>query len=1250
MTEAQYDVEIAGRGFLVDTAGDVPPLTHRTIPLLRRQFDTSSQAGEASLNPEGPWRRTIETWHRGAGQVDQDGSDSREGQFFESGNVDPWTKGEVRPSRTFAYVAPRASTLVSAGDHVFSVDGNVISKWSSAGALVSSYSFPGNSDGAISSMAWDGFSIFFAAVGTQVGTWRIRDDFSTSATRFVAEPGGLWYVNNRLIMTRNAAQSTLHDLSSVSYSATLETLPTAFASTRNTDLWRDLADGQGWIYAASGDGSVFKTKVKDDGSGLEVPSVAATMPSGETVVSMLGYLGFVVMGTTKGYRLAIQGSDGSLVVGASFAPSAGIKNMVAYDRFIWGTHDSGGSIIRVDLSILNDTTPAFAIESTGVGGTAGAANRGALALADDVIFANAATPGLARASVIPASDGYVTTGAIDFGLTSDKIVRGLVADVASGAVTFDVITDELTYTIGTATATSGTLASPFDIRGSAFTVKATLSSDAVLRSFTLLAFPTGIHTDQITVPLIVSQQMVQASGDHIFGQPSEDVYDQLAFLRALRDTGNFVTYKERGVSYTVQVTGVDWLARDTTDDRYTFEGTAVLTLKTLGVVGSAVVITAPNAISTVSVVDGIESASLAWALPYSGGAPISHHELRYSTDGGVSWSTPTSTGSALPSATVTSLTDGVVYLVQVRAVNSEGAADWSPSATMTPGSSDVGPANTVAPTIAGTATVGSTLTSTLGTWTGTPTPTLTRQWQSDGVDISGATGATYVISATYVGEDITLEVSADNGVGAPVTATSNTIGPVTSPVATVVADRIIDGYRVTNYVDLSLTTGTTYYVNPVGGSDSNSGLSTGAAFQTLQRAIDVSQGQGTRPLIRHAPGTYTNPPVVQMKGNGGPGNWAQITSYDDVSMVKYVYTSSANANRYNFYMPNGASYWRVNLFHLDGLAIQGATLGANQWAGWERGFVGLNYLYPSGTPQTAHHFVTANCIAEGFPIGFNAININQVAALGCVARYNAWWYGEGGSGISFDSMFEVNQTDWIRVERGRNHSIWISGNICHGNESRVPFVFDELPYDWASDGNGIIVGDNARGTRLAGGIFDENVLIDRNLCFDNGGRGVNVYATDNVDVINNTCYGNGQNFYNIGQNGIVRANPIAQIASFASNNLRMYNNIAWSTFDPGSSPFGATSHGPIVLGPDTTYSGSNNLSFGLTNRLDGVGSLGVTSVNPGLNAPSLTYSQTAFRPTTGSAAATSGSSANAPAFDLVGEAVGNAVGALATPV
>lgn len=88
------------------------------------------------------------------------------------------------------------------------------------------------------------------------------------------------------------------------------------------------------------------------------------------------------------------------------------------------------------------------------------------------------------------------------------------------------------------------------------------------------------------------------------------------------------------------------------------------------------------------------------------------------------------------------------------------------------------PANTVAPSITGTATVGSTLTAASGTWTGTPAPALTRQWRRAGVAIAGATGATYVLVSADLGSTITVTVSGINGTGF-VSATSAATATIT---------------------------------------------------------------------------------------------------------------------------------------------------------------------------------------------------------------------------------------------------------------------------------------------------------------------------------------------------------------------------------------------------------------------------------------------------------------------------------------
>lgn len=84
------------------------------------------------------------------------------------------------------------------------------------------------------------------------------------------------------------------------------------------------------------------------------------------------------------------------------------------------------------------------------------------------------------------------------------------------------------------------------------------------------------------------------------------------------------------------------------------------------------------------------------------------------------------------------------------------------------------PSNTVAPSIAGTAAVGSTLTCTPGTWVGSPAPTLTRKWQAGGVDIPGATGLTYVVAAGDAGKSIRVVETGTNVLGSA-SANSNAI-------------------------------------------------------------------------------------------------------------------------------------------------------------------------------------------------------------------------------------------------------------------------------------------------------------------------------------------------------------------------------------------------------------------------------------------------------------------------------------------
>ena len=91
--------------------------------------------------------------------------------------------------------------------------------------------------------------------------------------------------------------------------------------------------------------------------------------------------------------------------------------------------------------------------------------------------------------------------------------------------------------------------------------------------------------------------------------------------------------------------------------------------------------------------------------------------------------------------------------------------------------------STGSPTVSGTAKVGETLTAAPGTW-GPATVALTFQWLRNGSAISGATQATYVLSAGDVGATVSITVTGTKPGYNPASATSTSTQSVSAAVST----------------------------------------------------------------------------------------------------------------------------------------------------------------------------------------------------------------------------------------------------------------------------------------------------------------------------------------------------------------------------------------------------------------------------------------------------------------------------------
>jgi parallel beta-helix repeat protein len=108
--------------------------------------------------------------------------------------------------------------------------------------------------------------------------------------------------------------------------------------------------------------------------------------------------------------------------------------------------------------------------------------------------------------------------------------------------------------------------------------------------------------------------------------------------------------------------------------------------------------------------------------------------------------------------------------------------------------------------------------------------------------------------------------------------------------------------------------------------------------------------------------------------------------------------------------------------------------------------------------------------------------------------------------------------EWVNVISSEKE--WDEKNICYSNELHVATGAESGGSgNTLTDGNGIII-DSMRDSRKNALIkhqLDKNgpkepyrgrTLIENNLVYNNGGRGVHVFRSEKVDVINNTCYGN----------------------------------------------------------------------------------------------------------------------------------------------
>lgn len=412
----EFELKNVAYDFLIDNIPFLSKISNQdkyvrqTAAYKKEQFDNSTEPGEQSLT--GWWLRSQLSFHNGAGvKFYEPGTDAAHTshRFFDSRGVDVWSEGEVKPLKEVVHAyagagnikATVARNTANTADYIITADGagklkrfslsgdsNVTGSASeytlNAGHVAASHPFY--------SVTTDG-THYYALCADAVHKGEINNlnsdtlmygDTNTVSGAFIKfSKGYLFGANGRNLYRAD----TEHTASNHANGGTA-TFPSGInlKTHSNADWkWNDIAGGTTHLYASGYAGNNSEIwSIGFDGTGTNytggttetsLPNMpgavmAAQMPLGEIINCIEYYLGFLVIGTNKGIRVANTGANGELVYGPLLFEGNDVRGLVPNDRFIYAATSvlgvnskTNACFIRVDLSqSFDDGTFAYAYD------------------------------------------------------------------------------------------------------------------------------------------------------------------------------------------------------------------------------------------------------------------------------------------------------------------------------------------------------------------------------------------------------------------------------------------------------------------------------------------------------------------------------------------------------------------------------------------------------------------------------------------------------------------------------------------------------------------------------------------------------------------------------------------------------------------------------------------------------------------------------------------------------------------------
>jgi hypothetical protein len=580
-----YPVALNGRPYVIDLKANA--FQRQYDARVRDSVDQSAEPGEAAINSQGLWRRSQSSWHYGAGQKFSDSADAEAFRFNTSKGIDVWEKGEASLLKDVTQVlADSAATLraLTVGTRLYVGTGGDVKFTTDLSTFTNCTAEPG---GNVGGMATDGFNIFVAFAGHGI------HNATTSSNAFSSYVTGtdtfvnLSYVKGRLMAS----------LDNAVYNFTSGGGPgSALFTHLNTGFrWVGFAGGQNHIYMGGFAGNqslIYRTTIKADATTLDTPIVALELPAGETISGLGSYLGYILIGTTTGIRVASSDSDGNLIVGPLIETGNAVNSFNGYDRFVWfnwtNFDATSTGLGRLDLGVFISTNqPAYAsdlmVTAQGVVGSVNTFDgRPVFVVTGTGIYVEHATD--------KVSTGYFESGIYRWGVPDAKFIPkwDLRVRPLLGSVTLAVKSDggayhsfaAYTLPLGKEKTLSGLEDRVFEAE-----IKITIDRSATdstkspeLTRWMGRAYAAPLRSQIFSIPLLMHHKLNIRGREYY-----QEVETELKFLRDLVETARIVQYQENEDAFSVIVEDVRF---DVTDDSssntaWDWEGTATIIMRSV---------------------------------------------------------------------------------------------------------------------------------------------------------------------------------------------------------------------------------------------------------------------------------------------------------------------------------------------------------------------------------------------------------------------------------------------------------------------------------------------------------------------------------------------------------------------------------------------------------------------------------------------------------------------------------------------